>query len=237
MCPGQVAKMHVLDVQSARMYCVFRRGTSWFAVPALAVREVLFRPAIAHVPNTSPLLSGLCHVRTEFLPVLNLGPLLGGDASAQGDATQLLVISSDERTWGLLVDQVVALNSLETYVSAERDSNSWFAAVLGWARYQDQVLRVLDPSAYYRVAETALEQEWAAAHDEYDEAVPPTGVRTRARANESTPAVQRALSPIQPSSMGECRRSGSLPERLSDSVAIGDSEFRFGPDQLQLNQC
>ncbi len=158
--------MRGFDLQPGHIHCVFRRGTSWFALPALSVREVLLRPAIAHVPSTGPLLTGLCHVRSEFLPVLNLGPLLGGDASSHATEAQMLVVTSGDGNWGLLVDQVAALTSLETSVSAEGNSNSWFAAVLGWATYHDQVVRVLEPSIFYRLAEAALEQEWAGPHNE-----------------------------------------------------------------------
>ena len=159
--------MQGFDLQPGHIHCIFRRGTSWFALPALSVREVLLRPAIAHVPHTGPLLTGLCHVRSEFLPVFNLGPLLGGVQSSHVSETQMLVVMSVEGNWGLLVDQVAALASLETSVSTEGDSSSWFAAVLGWATYHDQVVRVLEPTVFYRLAEAALELE----HDKRTETI------------------------------------------------------------------
>jgi hypothetical protein len=119
------------------------------------------------VPNAGSPLTGLCHVRSEFLPVLNLGPLLGDDSSILANEAQMVVVMSTEGNWGLLVDQVAALTSLETSVAPEGSPSSWFAAVLGWATYRDQVVRVLEPTVYYRLAEAALEGAWAGRRGEF----------------------------------------------------------------------
>lgn len=120
----------------------------------------MLRPNIVVVPNAVIPLVGLCHVRSEFLPVLNLSPLLGEHHATLTGEPQMLVLASREGNWGLLVDQVVALTSLETSVAPEGRSDSWFAAVLGWATYRDEVVRVMEPSVYYRLAETAFEECW-----------------------------------------------------------------------------
>src|SRR5262245_47348796 len=99
--------MRGFELQPGHTHCVFRRGASWFAVPALSVCEVMLRPAIVIVPNAQTPLVGLCHVRSEFLPVLNLSPLLGEHTSMLSGEPQMLVLASPEGNWGLLVDQVV----------------------------------------------------------------------------------------------------------------------------------
>src|SRR5262245_31182062 len=152
--------MRGFDLQPGHTHCVFRRGTSWFGLPALSVREVLSRPAVVLVPQARSPLTGLCHVRSEFLPVLNLGPLIGEDAAFLPSEAQMIVVVSVEGNWGLLVDQVAALTALETSVAPEGSSSAWLAAVLGWATYRDQVVRVLEPSIYYRLAEATLESGW-----------------------------------------------------------------------------
>ena len=161
--------MREFDVPPGQVYCVFRRGIFWFALPALSVREVLLRPAITLVPNARALLTGLCHVRSEFLPVLNLGPLLGGDAPLLTSEAQMLVVESADGHWGLLVDQVAALTPLETSVAPEENSTPWFTAVLGWATYQDQLVRVLEPAVFYRMAESCFEEGWAVSNGDYRE--------------------------------------------------------------------
>jgi hypothetical protein len=103
--------------------------------------------------------------------VLNLGPLLGEDASLLPSEAQMIVVVSVEGNWGLLVDQVAALTSLETSVAPEGSSGSWLVAVLGWASYREQVVRVLEPSVFYRLAEASLEAGWPGRHGEYRDEV------------------------------------------------------------------
>jgi hypothetical protein len=159
--------MRGFDLQPGHTHCVCRRGASWFALPALSVREVLSRPATVLVPNAAAVLTGLCHVRSEFLPVLNLGPLLGEDSPLLPTEAQMVVIVSAEGNWGLLVDEVVALTSLDVSVAPESYSSSWCAAELGWATYRDQVVRVVDPAVFYRLAEVALQDSWASTRGGY----------------------------------------------------------------------
>ena len=71
----QTGASAVLSKQAAT-HCVFRRSKSWLALPAIDVREVMLRPEIVFVPGTPDSFSGLVHVRSEFLPVLNLGSVL-----------------------------------------------------------------------------------------------------------------------------------------------------------------
>src|SRR5687767_12227615 len=119
------------DLQPGHTYCVFRRGTSWFALPAESVREVLFRPAIVAVPNSDSVLAGLCHVRSDFLPVLSLHALLSGDPSCRPPEPQMLIVTGADGTWALLVDQVAALTSLETSAAAEVGfDDSWSTTVV-----------------------------------------------------------------------------------------------------------
>jgi chemotaxis signal transduction protein len=158
------------DLQPGHTHCVFRRGASWFALPALSVREVLLRPAVFAVPRTKSPVTGICHVRSEFLPVLNLSPLLGEDPIRLPSEAQMLVVVSVEGNWGLLVDQVAALTSLETSIAPEGSSSSWLIAVLGWATYGEQVVRVLEPSTYFRLAEASLDS-CSDRRNEYQEGI------------------------------------------------------------------
>jgi chemotaxis signal transduction protein len=128
------------------------------------VREVLLRPEIVPVPHCDGVLAGLCHVRSDFLPVLSLRGLLAGDTSCATREPQMLVVNGDECAWGLLVDQVAALESLEPSIAPDDElDNTWSATVLGWASYRDWVVRVLDPRRFYRSAERMLEGLWSAA--------------------------------------------------------------------------
>lgn len=150
-------------------HCVFRCGGSWYSLLATSVREVMMAPPWVRMPGGDTALAGLCHVRNEFIPALSL-PALLGEAEATGTSNgKLLVIGGSAGNWALLVDEVVALEPLETLTMPDaRSVDHRQAAVLGTATFRDQVVRVLDPNRLYRSAEHRLRDSWnewiAAAH-------------------------------------------------------------------------
>jgi chemotaxis signal transduction protein len=150
------------DLLAYERYCILRKGDSWFAVPAMAVREVSSCDMTIPIPQSPPVLAGLCHLRDEFLPVLQLRDLAGDESTKANQGGQLLVISGQGGPWALMVDQVVGLDSLEVSLDSDvRVPNGWTAAVMGSATYRDQVVRVLDPNRLYRLAEEELQSEWS----------------------------------------------------------------------------
>lgn len=156
---------------AAEKQCVFRVGSSWFSLLATAVREVTMAPDLVRVPGSHPALAGLCHVRNEFVPVVLLGPLLGDAADAQPAARKMLVLSGSAGNWALLVEEVVALESLETLIDPDaRSSDVGASAVMGTATCRDQVVRVLDPNSLYRRAEELLRSCWTSLIQTLDDA-------------------------------------------------------------------
>ena len=149
------------DLHASHAHCVFRRGSSWFAFPVESVREVMFRPPIVPIPLAGTILVGLCHIRSDFLPVLNLHMFLAEDVTRLSAEKQLLVMSGVDGDWGLLVDQVVDLESLEISLNSDADSDGATSGiVVGWATYRDQVVRVLDPIRFDRFARQVLQVSW-----------------------------------------------------------------------------
>jgi len=139
-------------------HCVFRHGTSWLAIPATAVREVMPRPEMVSVPGTTSTFVGLCHVRSEFVPVLNLASVLPhGDRS---DEQIMLVLEDTDGPWALLVDEVASLQPLETSDAPESDALKSSSAVIGWATYGESVIQVLDQSRIRQFAEQELAVRW-----------------------------------------------------------------------------
>ena len=153
--------MSRLDLQTSDRYCVFQTGSSWFALPALSVREVSVRPKVDAVPRSDAVLAGICHIRNEFLPVVSLRALSGEtDASATAEQ-QMLVIVGLDGPWGLLIDRAVALEPLETSFAADSElADGWPGALTGSASHGDEVVRVLDPDRLYRLVVNVLERSW-----------------------------------------------------------------------------
>lgn len=136
-------------------HCVFRRGGLWLALPAGCVREVLPRPEMVPVPLTPPSFVGLCHVRSEFVPVLNLDCVAAREGVSQDEV--MLILDGNDGTWSVLVDEVSALRTLEISDAPEEEQLN---TVIGWATDADRVVHVLDPSAVRTWAERELARFW-----------------------------------------------------------------------------
>jgi chemotaxis signal transduction protein len=142
-------------------YCVFVSGSGWYAVPALAVREVAPCPDLFRVPAADVSLAGICHLRNEFLAIVRLDLLQAHEAQANHDPQQLLVLTANAGAWGLLVDKVVALESMEFSIRTELDREDGHLDLqIGAATYHDHFVRLLDPHHLYRYAELRLRNAW-----------------------------------------------------------------------------
>ena len=143
-------------------YCVFRQGSSLFALPANCVVEVSPNPVMVAMPDSNPVLAGVAHLRNEFLPVLELRALMDVEAHQGSLERQLLVVNGTHGPWAVLVDRVMGLESLE--ISNNQDlpnADDWTSAVIGAAALHNEVTRVLNPRILYRLAENVLQQSWA----------------------------------------------------------------------------
>jgi chemotaxis signal transduction protein len=148
--------------QSGERFCLFRSGTSWFAVPAACVQEVSFRPQVMPVPSAAAVLAGLCHFRNEFLAALSLRRLLPDVASATATESQIIVLQGGDGPWALLVDEVAALETLDASSSLDSDNDGdWADVVTAWATFRDHSVRILDPDTFYRLAHKALHGSWS----------------------------------------------------------------------------
>ncbi len=146
-------------------HCVFQLGDSQFALIATAVREITYAPPLVRVPQCPPSLAGICHVRSEFVPAVLLGPLLGNEAPTSQEPEQLLVLSSPRGSWALMIDRVIAIDSIQTHVDAGNRSDSQLSAVLGTATYRSVVTRVLDPGVLHRMIQQSRPPQWNPAGD------------------------------------------------------------------------
>lgn len=150
--------------QHSPTYCVFRRGSTWFALPAEEVREVTERPALVTIPGSSNVLAGLCHIRSAFTPVVRLNRLMPESQQSLGDEAQLIVLENGDGAWGLLADEVRALCPLEPSAGDEViDGESWTSAIMGWAAWNSESVRVLHSGNLRELVEKELARSWGAS--------------------------------------------------------------------------
>lgn len=149
------------DLSASDKHCVFRSGASWYSVPAVSVREITIAPRLFTVPRSHKSLAGLCHLRSEFVPVISLGSLLEIEDRKVSQPNNKLMVLHGTNVWALLIAEAAALESLETILAPEsRLEDSHQSPVMGTAMFNDQILRVLDPNRLLRLAQQTLETTW-----------------------------------------------------------------------------
>lgn len=141
-------------------HCVFQCGDVMFSLPATAVREVTLMPTVVPVPLSHPSLSGIGNLRSEFLPVFDLEPIVGNQARLVAQTGQLLVIDSPLGCWAIAIDKVVAIDGIETHIDANQRNEHTVSVLLGTATYDGKVISVLDVNGLQRIAQQTLESQW-----------------------------------------------------------------------------
>ena len=152
------------DPSVSDKHCIFRCDRSWFSLPAICVREITIAPDLVRVPNCHRSLAGLCHLRSEFIPVLSLTQLMSVDPAQTAERHGNLMVVNGSSVWAMQIAEAAALESLETLVAPEArmdDLNT--TPVTGTAIFRDQIVRVLDPVIVFRMAQQSLETLWRAA--------------------------------------------------------------------------
>ncbi len=146
------------DEMRVPTHCVFRRASSWLALPAVIVREVIPRVEPVFVPGMPDAFAGLCHVRSEFVPVVNLSTVLPETEMARNEI--MLVLDDMDGPWAVFVDEVTSLRALEVSDAPETDATETASVVIGWATDGDTVIQVLDQSRIRQFAEGQLAAFW-----------------------------------------------------------------------------
>jgi purine-binding chemotaxis protein CheW len=89
------------------LFLVFRLGEEEFGLPIEAVDEVARVPArITRVPKTPKFLEGVVNLRGEVLPVVDQRRRFGMPEASDLGRRRLVVLRSDDRRAGLIVDSV-----------------------------------------------------------------------------------------------------------------------------------
>ncbi|MCU0625103.1 MAG: chemotaxis protein CheW [Gemmatimonadaceae bacterium] len=99
---------------------ILRAGDALAALPWAAAREVAKRPSLARLPGAAPVVSGVTHVRGDFVPLVELGALLG---HAVPIPTQgwIVVVEHAAQAVAIGVDVLPELRDVEATVTVPGD--------------------------------------------------------------------------------------------------------------------
>ncbi len=90
----------------AGKYVCFVAGKGRYGIPLDQVVRIVRREEITAVPSTPRFVEGVIHLRGEVIPVLHVRERFGLPRQEAGRKSRIVIVSSQERLYGLLVDEV-----------------------------------------------------------------------------------------------------------------------------------
>lgn len=142
-------------------FCIFRCQMEVLAIFANHVRSVSPQPEVTPIPFSDSCLVGMAYVHKEFIPVFDLEPLMNANESQTQADKNLLLVSLDDCDFGLLVDQVLGLESLEiSYNGSTKENNDWTSVLSGSATYRDQFVSVINSLSLAQLLNDHMQGEW-----------------------------------------------------------------------------
>jgi purine-binding chemotaxis protein CheW len=106
---GQLVGLDLGDERPAPQACslvVFDIGQQPYALPIDPVEQIVEMVTITPMPQENCLIEGVINVRGSMVPVVNLGSALGLPATKLELHTPIVLVHTQGRTVGLIVDQV-----------------------------------------------------------------------------------------------------------------------------------
>lgn len=130
-----------------RLVCFELKGQE-LALPIADVRETLPMQPITRVVLTPPCLAGVFSLRGDIVPALDLGILLGLPRTQSGDDSRIVVVDHATFTFGIVVDALRDLRTIETIENPPSHLPPATARLLaGVAATTTGTVRVLDAAA------------------------------------------------------------------------------------------
>jgi purine-binding chemotaxis protein CheW len=134
---------------TARLVCFFLQGQE-LGFPIEAVRETLRLRPITRVILTPPWLIGVFSLRGEIVPAIDIAPWLGMASVNVGEESRLVVLRHATKPFGVLVDKLAELRTLDLADLAPPPSTLspiQSALLAGVATTPSGTVRVIDPDA------------------------------------------------------------------------------------------
>ncbi len=121
-----------------------------YGVDILAVHEILRYPDITRLPNTPKYIKGVINLRGNVIPVVDIRTRFGYPVGKVTDLTRIIVIETNEKLVGLLVDnvhQVVRIPHANVDPPSELIEGVSEEFIRGIGRLRDRLIVILNLSS------------------------------------------------------------------------------------------
>lgn len=123
-------------------YIGFTMNSNEFTIPILKVQEIVNLPQLTKLPQVPGYIEGITNLRGKVIPIINLKQLAGIPGDSVGE--KVIVITSGRITFGILVDGITGVISLEDeHIEPPTDFNT-SDIVSGVAKVDDRLVVLLD---------------------------------------------------------------------------------------------
>lgn len=131
---------------SSKRFLCFNLEKEEFAIPLIAVREVIGVPEVTPIPQSPSYFLGIMNLRGQVLSVMDLRLKLG-IKSVMSEETAVIILDLGDYHLGVMVDQVnsvVELNESEISEKPPLDSSKISESITGVFRRSDKLILMLD---------------------------------------------------------------------------------------------
>lgn len=121
-----------------------------YGVDILVVHEILRFPEITRLPNTPKFIRGVINLRGNVIPVVDIRSRFGFSGAPVTDLTRVIVIETNEKLVGLLVDnvhQVVRIPQSNVDPPSELIEGVSEEFIMGIGRLRDRLIVILNLSS------------------------------------------------------------------------------------------
>ena len=123
-------------------YIGFTMNGNEYTIPILKVQEIVNMPQMTKLPQAPHYLEGITNLRGRIIPIVNLKKMAGLDGDSAGE--KVIVITSGRITFGVLVDSITGVVSIEeSAIEPPTDFNA-SDIVSGVAKVDDKLVVLLD---------------------------------------------------------------------------------------------
>ncbi len=137
-------------------YIGFLMNGCEYTIPILKVQEIVNLPQFTKLPQSPDYLEGVTNLRGKIIPIINLKKMVGLQSESAGE--KVIVISSGRVTFGVLVDGITGVVSIEEneIEPAENFMNTQIEQIEGVARINDRLVVLLDTQRLIPLEDASL---------------------------------------------------------------------------------
>ena len=136
-----------MSEQRSDQYILFTVAGTTYALPSSQIAHVDLVEHITSVPNAAPFVDGVVFSRGEIVPAINMRARFGFERAPLDLRTRFLVVNSEGRTVGLLVDacrEFLRIDPASIHPPSEALSRGSDASITGIATKNERMIVILD---------------------------------------------------------------------------------------------